>query len=102
VADDQAGALYCYHRAGPAPVRQRLASIGHEAERGTLKYRCPARHEGWERPSDTVCNGERKLGLMLRVKQEIDLRRFPSMPRALRELLNESAEPAAAPAAAHE
>ena len=29
-----------------------MAYVGHEAQRGTLKYRCPARHEGWTCPSD--------------------------------------------------
>lgn len=82
VVYDQAGTLYCYDRVSPEPVRHRMAYIGHEAERGTLKYRCPARHEGWDCPSDAACNGARKYGLTVRVKQEIDLRRFPSIPRA--------------------
>jgi hypothetical protein len=82
VVYDQAGTLYCYDRVSEEPVRHRMAYIGHEAERGTLKYRCPARHEGWDCPSDDLCNGERKYGLTVRVKQEIDLRRFPSIPRA--------------------
>lgn len=82
VVHDQAGTLYCYDKVSPQPVRHPMAYIGHEAERGTLKYRCPARHEGWECPSDAACNGERKYGLTVRVKQEIDLRRFPPIPRA--------------------
>ncbi len=82
VVYDQAGTLFCYDRVSPTPVRHAMAYIGHEAERGTLKYRCPARHGDWECPSDAVCNGERKYGLTVRVKQEIDLRRFPSIPRA--------------------
>ncbi len=81
VVYDQAGTLFCYDRVSPTPVRHAMAYIGHEAERGTLKYRCPARHGDWECPSDAVCNGERKYGLTVRVKQEIDLRRFPSIPR---------------------
>jgi hypothetical protein len=82
VVYDQAGTLYCYDRVGPTPLRHGMAYIGHEAERGTLKYRCPARHGGWDCPSDAACNGARKYGLTVRVKQEIDLRRFPSIPRA--------------------
>ena len=78
---DQAGTVYCYDRVSPDPVRHAMAYIGHEPERGTLKYRCPARHGGWGCPSDARCNGERKYGLTVRVKQEIDLRRFPSIPR---------------------
>jgi hypothetical protein len=82
---DQAGTVSCYDCVGPQPVRHPMAYIGHEPRRGTLKYRCPARHEGWSCPSDVRCNGERKYGLTVRVKQEIDLRRFPSIPRATRQ-----------------
>lgn len=55
---DQAGTVFCYDRGSEPPVRHRMAYIGHEPERGTLKYRSPARHEGWEWPSDARCNGE--------------------------------------------
>ena len=79
---DEAGTVYCYDTSGPAPVRHRMAYIGHEAKRGTLKYRCPARHEGWTCPQEAECNGSRKYGRTVRVKQEIDLRRFPPIPRA--------------------
>jgi Transposase DDE domain/Transposase domain (DUF772) len=82
VVYDQAGTVFCYDRISTPPVRQPLAYIGHEPERGTLKYRCPARHQGWPCPSDATCNGDRDYGLTVRVKQEIDLRRFPSIPRA--------------------
>jgi hypothetical protein len=82
---DQAGTLHCYDRVSDTPVRHPMAFIGHEAERGTLKYRCPARHQDWECPSDALCNGERDYGLTVRVKQEIDLRRFPSIPRATKQ-----------------
>jgi hypothetical protein len=85
VVYDQAGTLYCYDRVSPAPVRHAMAYIGHEAERGTLKYRCPARHQDWDCPSDAVCNGDRRYGLTVRVKQEIDLRRFPAIPRATKQ-----------------
>ncbi len=79
---DQAGTIYCYDKVSENPVRHTMAYIGHEAARGTLKYRCPARHHGWECPSDAACNGARDYGLTVRVKQEIDLRRFPEVPRA--------------------
>jgi hypothetical protein len=82
---DQAGTLYCYDRVSDTPVRHPMAYIGHEPERGTLKYRCPARHQGWQCPSDDLCNGERRYGLTVRVKQESDLRRFPSIPRATKQ-----------------
>jgi Transposase DDE domain/Transposase domain (DUF772) len=82
---DQAGTVFCYDRVSDTPVRHPMAYIGHEAERGTLKYRCPARHQGWDCPSDSVCNSARGYGLTVRVKQEIDLRRFPSVPRATKQ-----------------
>jgi hypothetical protein len=85
VVYDQAGTIYCYDRVNPEPVRHAMAYIGHEAERGTLKYRCPARHQGWQCPSDATCNGDRSYGLTVRVKQEIDLRRFPAIPRATKQ-----------------
>ena len=52
---------------------------------GTLKYRCPARHEGWTCPSDGRCNAGKSYGLTVRVKQAIDLRRFPPIPRATKQ-----------------
>lgn len=79
---DQSGTIFCYDRVSATPIRHPMAYIGHEAERGTLKYRCPARHQGWDCPSDEACNGTRAYGLTVRVKQEVDLRRFPSIPRA--------------------
>ena len=82
---DEAGTLYCYDRApgsSDPPVRHRMAYNGHEPSRGTLKYRCPAVHEGWSCPSECVCNKGKNYGLTVRVKQEIDLRRFPPIPRA--------------------
>ncbi len=82
---DQAGTIYCYDRVSATPVRHKMAYIGHEPERGTLKYRCPARHEGWQCPSAEMCNGERKYGLTVRVKQDLDLRRFPPIPRATKQ-----------------
>ena len=85
VVFDQAGTVFCYDKVSPEPVRHAMAYIGHEAERGTLKYRCPARHEGWACPSDQTCNGSRTYGLTIRVKQEIDLRRFPPIPRATKQ-----------------
>lgn len=85
VVYDQAGTLFCYDRVSPTPVRHAMAYIGHEPARGTLKYRCPARQQGWSCPSDATCNGARRYGLTVRVKQEIDLRRFPPIPRATKQ-----------------
>jgi len=63
-------------------LRNRMAYIGHEPQRETLKYRCPARHEGWPCAMSQTCNAGKKYGLTVRVKRQIDLRRFPPIPRA--------------------
>ncbi len=82
---DEAGTLHCYNRVSQPMVRQRMAYIGHEPQRGTLKYRCPAKHEDWDCPMSSVCNAGKTYGLTVRVKQELDLRRFPSIPRATKQ-----------------
>jgi hypothetical protein len=82
IVHDEAGALYCYDMQSDPAVRHRMAYIGHEPKRGTLKYRCPARHQGWTCPADALCNAGKSYGLTVRVKRDIDLRRFPPIPRA--------------------
>jgi hypothetical protein len=79
---DEAGTLYCYDRMSQPFVRHPMAFIGYEPERETLKYRCPAKHQGWECPMSDLCNGGKSYGLTVRVPREIELRRFPSLPRA--------------------
>jgi len=79
---DEAGTLYCYDRVSQPMVRHRMAYIGYEPSRETIKYRCPAKHEGWECPMSGVCNADKKYGLTVRVPRDIDLRRFPAVPRA--------------------
>jgi hypothetical protein len=82
---DEAGTVYCYDKISMPMVRHRMAYIGHEPDRGTLKYRCPARHEGWICPSDAACNQGRNYGLVARIKSEMDLRRFPPLPRGTKQ-----------------
>jgi hypothetical protein len=82
---DEAGTVFCYDRASDPPVRRRMAYVGYEKDRGTLKYRCPARHEGWDCPSDARCNGGLSYGLQARIACELDLRRLPPIPRATKE-----------------
>jgi hypothetical protein len=82
---DEAGTLHCYDRVSQPMVRHPMAYVGYEKDRGTLKYRCPALHEGWACPSQSVCNAGKAFGLTVRVKQEIDLRRFPAIPRATKQ-----------------
>ena len=79
---DEAGTVYCYDRKSQPMVRHKMSYIGHEPQRHTIKYRCPAMHEGWECPMAKICNAGKSYGLTVRVPQEIDVRRFPSLPRA--------------------
>jgi Transposase DDE domain/Transposase domain (DUF772) len=82
VVYDEAGTVYCYDKVSDPPKRHQMAYIGHEPERETLKYRCPAKHEGWECPMSKVCNAGKSYGKTVRVPRAIDVRRFPSLPRA--------------------
>jgi hypothetical protein len=84
VVHDELGTVYCYDMTTDPPTKQRMACIGHEPSRGTIKYRCPARHGGYSCPYEAHCNKGKKYGKTVRVKQEIDLRRFPSIPRESR------------------
>lgn len=79
---DEQGTIHCYDRTSDPIVLHRMAYNGYEEERGTLKYRCPARHEGWTCPHDAVCNEGKEYGRTVRVKSDLDLRRFPPIPRA--------------------
>lgn len=82
VVYDEAGTLHCYDRTSTPMVRHPMAYIGYEPARETIKYRCPARHEGWTCPHDAVCNAGKSYGKTVRVKRSVDLRRFPPIPRA--------------------
>lgn len=79
---DEAGTVYCYDRVSSPIVRHKMSYIGYEPQRETLKYRCPARHEGWSCPMSEICNAGKSYGLTVRVPREIDVRRFPALPRA--------------------
>lgn len=85
VVYDEAGTVYCYDRVSQPMVRHPMAYTGYEHERGTLKYRCPAKHEGWTCAMSEICNAGREFGMTVRVKREIDLRRFPPIPRATKQ-----------------
>jgi hypothetical protein len=76
------GTIYCYDKVSEPPVRHKMSYIGHEPERETLKYRCPAKHEGWECPMSATCNAGKSYGKTVRVPQATDPRRFPALPRA--------------------
>src|SRR5271165_5948520 len=59
-----------------------MSYIGYEPERETLKYRCPAKHEGWECPMSAECNAGKSYGKTVRVPRDVEPRRFPALPRA--------------------
>lgn len=82
---DESGTVSCYNTVSDPPVRHKMSYVGYDKERGTVKYRCPARHEGWDCPSETKCNTGKSYGLTVRVRCETDLRRFPPIPRATKE-----------------
>jgi hypothetical protein len=81
IVHDEAGTVYCYDTSVP-PVRRAMSYVGHEKGRDTLKYRCPAKVEGFVCAAEQRCNAGKSYGLSVRVPQEIDLRRFPAIPRA--------------------
>ena len=56
VVYDESGTIYCYDKVSETPVRHKMAYIGHEPARETLKYRCPAKHEGWDCPMSKISN----------------------------------------------
>jgi hypothetical protein len=82
VVYDESGTVYCYDRTSNPPVRHAMSYIGHEPDRAAIKYRCPAKHEGWECPMSKLCNAHTTYGKTVRVPREFDLRRFPALPRA--------------------
>jgi hypothetical protein len=85
IVHDEAGSVFCYDKVSDPPVRHAMAYNGYEPERETIKYRCPARHEGWPCPSDARCNTDRDYGLTVRIPCTLDLRRFPPIPRATKQ-----------------
>jgi hypothetical protein len=82
---DEAGTVFCYDTVSEPPLRHQMSYVGYEADRGTVRYRCPAQHEGWECPSAEKCNAGLQWGLTARIPCELDLRRFPPVPRATKE-----------------
>jgi hypothetical protein len=64
---DESGTLFCYDRVSAPMVRHQMAYIGHEPERQMLKYRCPAKHEGWQCPMSDICNAGKSYGKTVRV-----------------------------------
>jgi hypothetical protein len=84
VAHDEAETVYCYDTICDPPVRHRMARAGSEKAHGTIKYRCPARHEGRACTGRATCDAGRSYGLQVWVPCGSGLRRFPPIPRATR------------------
>ncbi len=75
VVFDYQGTVYCYC---PKELKRRtMAYGGFEQKRGTLKYRCPAKHYGRE------CAGEKDCPVKgsIRISMEQDRRTFLPLPR---------------------
>ena len=82
---DEAGTVFCYDTVSEPPVKRPMACIGYEKGRETIKYRCPARHDGLPCASEEKCNGDKAYGRTVRVKCADDLRRFPAIGRATKQ-----------------
>jgi hypothetical protein len=85
VVYDEAGTAFCYDTVSDPPVKRPMACIGYEKGRETVKYRCPAMHEGLPCASLGKCNEGKAYGLTVRVKCADDLRRFPAIGRATKQ-----------------
>lgn len=85
IVHDEAGTVYCYDTVSAIPIRRAMSYHGYEKSRETLKYRCPARVEGFTCASNEKCNAGKAYGMTVRVPQEIDIRRFPAIPRATKQ-----------------
>lgn len=81
IAYDERGAVHCCDATGEAELWREMSFAGHEAARGTLKYRCPALAGDFDCNCERLCNLGKTYGLTVRVKCQTDLRRFPPIPR---------------------
>lgn len=82
---DESGTVYCYDTVSDPPIKQKMACIGYEKGRETIKYRCPAMHHGLPCASMAKCNDGKSYGLTVRVDCTEDLRRFPPIGRATKQ-----------------
>lgn len=79
---DELGTVYCQRTFAGLPDYRPMAFCGREDARGTLKYRCPALAHDLDCPCEKLCNAGKTYGLTVRVRQDLNLRRFPPVPRA--------------------
>src|SRR5262249_26610498 len=59
-----------------------MSYVGYDKGRETVKYRCPARHEGRACPGGGKRSAGRDRGLTARPPCDLGLRRLPPIPRA--------------------
>lgn len=85
VVYDEAGTVFCYDTVSDPPVKRPMSCIGYEKGRETVKYRCPALHEGLPCSSHAKCNAGKTYGLTVRLKCTEELRRFPPIGRATKQ-----------------
>lgn len=74
------GQVYCYAASKGKTIRQAMRPWGFEADRGTLKYRCPAAVLGTDCPDREKCSTG-PYGRVVRVKNHTDWRRFGPLAR---------------------
>lgn len=82
---DEAGTVFCQAEEDGLPVYRQMYFRGYEKDRGTLKYSCPAIAHNTTCPHEHACNAGKTYGLTVRAACEIDLRRFPPIPRATKQ-----------------
>ena len=85
VVYDYEGTVYCIcprtleaRKSGEADKRREMTYGGFEEDRGTLRYRCPARQYGYTCPGESECAA--KTGV--RIKMEHDRRVFTPLSRS--------------------
>ncbi len=79
---DELGTIYCEAPAVAPGALHQMQFVGREQAAGTLKYRCPALAGHCQCPAEKLCNQAKIYGATVRVKQDLDLRRFATLPRA--------------------
>lgn len=75
---DYKGSVYCYSRDCGKLVQREMAFGGFEKDRNTLKYRCPAKHFGFNCKESGKC----PVNSMIRISLEKDRRVFTPLARS--------------------
>jgi hypothetical protein len=78
---DEDGTIFCV--CPTSGQRREMAYCGFEADRGTLKYRCPAAAYGLQCAGRSICAPRKSdYGRVVRVPIELDRRLFVPLPRS--------------------